>query len=243
MMDCDAYSKWVDIQLLKNLTADSTINALRRIFKYVGLPRSIVTDNGGNFISEELSTFLKNNFVTHIFTPPGHHSSNGLVERMIQTFKNYIRKQEADSMERMVNSFCLYINTTFTVSGAIPADFVFLQTPRTRLSVVCTEFKPVESKVPAIIRIENKPPVPSAVARPCGTNTYVDERDRLVHRADITRDKSACPENQVPSEENAKKPEEVSLEDSDREVCSSAEHPVLRRSTRTRVEPDRLRYT
>lgn len=70
-----------------------------------------------------------------------------------------------------MNSFCLYTNITFTVACSIPANFVFLQTLRTRLSVICTEFRPAENKIPALIRVENKIPKPSAVTRPCGTNT------------------------------------------------------------------------
>ena len=86
----DSFSKWVDIQYLKDLSAASLANTLRRIFKYVGLPTTLISDNGTNFTSKEFLKYLLDNYVHHVFTPPGHHASNGQVERVIQeldTFK------------------------------------------------------------------------------------------------------------------------------------------------------------
>lgn len=42
----DAYSRWIDVQYLRNLSSEETIAAMRRIFKYIGLVRAIVSDNG-----------------------------------------------------------------------------------------------------------------------------------------------------------------------------------------------------
>ena len=236
LLFCDAHSKWVDVQLINDVSTDSAIKALRRTFKYVGLPNAIVTDNGASFSSAKFAEFLKNNFITHIFTPPGHHSSNGLVERMVQTFKNYIKKNHVGPFENVVSSFCLYTNTTFTSEGAVPADFVFIRTPRTRLSAQCTEFKSKESPVPVLVRVENKLPSPATITRPCGTNTYLDQRERLVHRSDITSmaeqdkpDSSASNGNDVPS----------AFPDCESE---KTDVPVLRRSARSRKPPDRLTY-
>ena len=79
----DSFSKWVDIQYLKDLSAASLTNTLRRIFKYVGLPTTLVSDNSTNFTSKVFLKYLLDNCIHHVFMPPGHHASNGQVEHII----------------------------------------------------------------------------------------------------------------------------------------------------------------
>ena len=46
----DAYSKWIEVQEMgSNTTASKTIEVMRRIFSYHGLPQRLVTDNGPQF--------------------------------------------------------------------------------------------------------------------------------------------------------------------------------------------------
>ena len=47
----------------------------------------MVSDNGLQFVLAEFQTFVKKNGIKHIRCAPYHPSSNGLVERFIQTFK------------------------------------------------------------------------------------------------------------------------------------------------------------
>ena len=42
-------------------------------------------DNGPQFVSEELESFLRRNGVRHIHTSPYHPASNGAAERLVQT--------------------------------------------------------------------------------------------------------------------------------------------------------------
>ena len=133
----DAYSKWVDIQPLSSLSSQSAIHALRQTFKYVGLPRCIVSDNGTNFSSIEFDKFLEDNYIRHIRTPPGHHQSNGQAEVVIQNFKFALQK--STDKERTVIAFCLHHNTTPNSRGSVPNSFIFQQHLRTRISALCTE--------------------------------------------------------------------------------------------------------
>ena len=48
----DDYSKWVDVQVF-DLSASATTCALRRIFKYVGLPKMLVSDSRTNLVAVE----------------------------------------------------------------------------------------------------------------------------------------------------------------------------------------------
>ncbi|CAB4033162.1 hypothetical protein ETSY2_42270 [Paramuricea clavata] len=49
----DAYSKWLEIHVMKSTTSTATIEKLREIFATHGLPKTVVSDSGTNFSSGE----------------------------------------------------------------------------------------------------------------------------------------------------------------------------------------------
>ena len=55
----DAYSKWIEVEVVKSMDAQSIVKILRKLFSVHGLPRVVVSDNGPGFASEELNEFLK----------------------------------------------------------------------------------------------------------------------------------------------------------------------------------------
>ena len=57
----DSYSKWLEVFSMNSMTAGKTIERLRSLFARYGLPEILVSDNGGQFTSEEFSKFLKKN--------------------------------------------------------------------------------------------------------------------------------------------------------------------------------------
>lgn len=88
----DSYSKWFEAEIMPSMSSEAVIASLRKIFASQGLPDVLVSDNGRNFTSREFNTFLKNNGIKHLYSPPYHPASNGQIERAIQTFKNKLRK-------------------------------------------------------------------------------------------------------------------------------------------------------
>ena len=62
------------------------------IFATHGLPDLLVSDNASAFTSEDFQVFCARNGTRHVTTAPGHPSSNGLVERSVQTFKLSLQK-------------------------------------------------------------------------------------------------------------------------------------------------------
>jgi transposase InsO family protein len=83
----DAHTKWIEALPMYSTTAQATIKAMRNLFARFGVPVTVVTDNGSQFISEEFFTFLAQNGVKYLQTPPKHPASNGLAERAVQTLK------------------------------------------------------------------------------------------------------------------------------------------------------------
>ena len=76
----DNYSRYVEIQVMKP-TTDKVIASLKRMFLTHGLPISIVTDNGPQFISDEFRKFMENESIQHRITTPLWPQANGEIER------------------------------------------------------------------------------------------------------------------------------------------------------------------
>ena len=87
LLTIDAHSKWMDIHCVKSATSSLTIDTMKSTFASHSLPEILVSDNGSNFVSSELKSFLQKNGMKHITSAPYHPRTNGLVARMVQTFK------------------------------------------------------------------------------------------------------------------------------------------------------------
>ena len=53
------YSRYMEVEVLRSTTADKIIASLKKIFLTRGLPVSITTDNGPQFISEDFRKFVE----------------------------------------------------------------------------------------------------------------------------------------------------------------------------------------
>ena len=53
----DAYSKWIDVQIVPSTSAEATIAALRPIFSTFGLPQQLVSDNGTGLLVLSFKSF------------------------------------------------------------------------------------------------------------------------------------------------------------------------------------------
>ena len=71
----DAYSKWMEVEIVNSATAQVTIEHLK------------ATDNETCFTSSEFQEFAQRSNIGHLQTAPYHPSSNGLAEHAVQTFK------------------------------------------------------------------------------------------------------------------------------------------------------------
>ena len=52
----------------------------------MGIPETLVTDNGPQFTSEVFQSFMKDNGRRHINGAPYHPATNGLAERLVGSF-------------------------------------------------------------------------------------------------------------------------------------------------------------
>ncbi|XP_059201274.1 uncharacterized protein K02A2.6-like [Centropristis striata] len=144
MIVVDAYSKWLEVFRMSQITSQATVTRLRRLFASYGLPEQIVTDNATTFTSEEFQTFVKQNGILHTTSAPGHPATNGLAERYVQTFKTGMQKLANITVnidDRLSLFLMQYRTTPNCTTGQSPADLFLHRHVRTRLDFLkpCTK--------------------------------------------------------------------------------------------------------
>ena len=133
----DAYSRWMEIHETHTSTSAATIHLLRRSFASLGLPEVIVSDNATAFTSSEFKDFLNRNGIRHILTPPYHPSSNGLVERSVQTFKEGLKRLKKGSLATRLTRFLFkYRITPHSSTGVSPAELMYGRKLRSPLDLL-----------------------------------------------------------------------------------------------------------
>ena len=133
----DSHSKWVEVHVTTSATTATTIDKLQTSFAALGLPEVVISDNGPAFCSDEFRSFMKQNGIQHVKTPPYHPASNGLAERYVQVFKDGMRKSTGGSIESRIAKFLSrYRTTPQSTTGTTPAELMFGRKLRTRLDLL-----------------------------------------------------------------------------------------------------------
>lgn len=97
----DHYTHWPEVFPVKDQTASTVANIIvNEIFPRYGFPKSLVSDQGTNFMSE-LSTELYNIMNTKKLTTTAYHpQTNGMVERFNGTLKRMLERYARYNPER-----------------------------------------------------------------------------------------------------------------------------------------------
>ncbi|XP_024867653.1 uncharacterized protein K02A2.6-like [Temnothorax curvispinosus] len=138
----DAYSRWPEIYITKDMTTATTIQICRRIFSQFGLPKVLVSDSGRQFTAHEFRNFMKENGIFHKFSPSYHPATNGMAERYVRTVKQSLRalhwQGTNEEKDIMLCKFLLqYRITPHSVTNKPPATlFLNRNNLRTRLDLL-----------------------------------------------------------------------------------------------------------
>ena len=101
----DAYSKYPCIHPTTSTSSKSTTAILEQEFAHFGYPHTLVTDNATTFMSQEFQAWCKQRGIVHLTGAPYHPATNGAAERLIQSFKQALRKS---SLPPKVEEFLLH---------------------------------------------------------------------------------------------------------------------------------------
>ncbi|KAI5611825.1 hypothetical protein C0J50_11790, partial [Silurus asotus] len=123
----DAHSKWPEVAIMKSTSAEKTIEKLEEMFSRFGSPVQLVSDNGPQFTSHEMATFLQANGVQHITSSPYHPATNGFAERFVQTMKHALKVSIGQgTFHQRLHSFLLfYRSTPHATTKVSPAFLLF----------------------------------------------------------------------------------------------------------------------
>ncbi|XP_058817493.1 uncharacterized protein K02A2.6-like [Topomyia yanbarensis] len=133
----DYFSRFTEIIVMKQTTAKRTIEALHETFCRFGVPESIKSDNGPQFISEELQQFCSEYGIELRKTTPYWPQANGEVERANRTILKHLKiSQESSNSDWMwdLRTFLLMFNSTpHATTGLAPSSLMFGRILRDKL--------------------------------------------------------------------------------------------------------------
>ncbi|UYV63562.1 K02A2.6-like, partial [Cordylochernes scorpioides] len=136
---CDCYSKYPEISLLQNLTAQEVISRLKSIFARHGTPETVRSDNGPQFqkvLGSEFSKFSKEWSFKHITSSPKFPQSNGFIEAIIKNIKQSFKKEEDCYLTLQAN------RTMPLESGYSPAELLMGRRLRTSVPAIESSLMP-----------------------------------------------------------------------------------------------------
>ena len=116
----DYFSRFITVhELLDSSNSGAIIRTLEELFCTLGIPNTIVSDNGPQFVSEEMTKFLRKWDISHLTSSPRFPQSNGEAERAVRTVKGLMNKNT-----NLASALCMYRDTPLS-NGCSPAQLLF----------------------------------------------------------------------------------------------------------------------
>lgn len=150
----DYFSRYLEVEFMRTITADATIKALRPRFVKYGNPTSITLDNGRQFCSEKFKQFCDTLKIKLNFTTPYWPQANGEVERQNRTILKRLKiaYNTHKDLEREMDDFLtMYYTTPHSSTGKTPIEAMGRP--------------PIRTKIPRIGDIEDMAPFTDFVDR------------------------------------------------------------------------------
>lgn len=125
----DYFSRFTEVIIMKQITAQLTVKALHETFCRFGMPESIKTDNGPQFISSDLQAFCKQFGIQHRRTTPYWPQANGEVERINRSIGKRLKisnETAGADWQWDLRTFVLMHNSTpHSTTGVAPSILMF----------------------------------------------------------------------------------------------------------------------
>ncbi|CAG2207854.1 unnamed protein product [Mytilus edulis] len=142
---------YLEVHKLHGTTSTTVINKLKGTFSRLGIPETVVSDNGPQYSSQEFSEFANKWDFKHVTSSPHYPQSNGLAEKTVQTVKNMFNKCKKDGKDPYVA--LLEYRTTPLDIGYTPSQLLMCRKLRSVLPTTLEELVP---KTPIYNEVQNK---------------------------------------------------------------------------------------
>ena len=204
---CEAFSRWLHVEPVTNISALNIIRVLFGIFTMWGtLPETLVSDNGPPFDSAEFLEFCTKFHITSKRIVPYHPESNCLGEKGVHIAKSGLKKlfplkttpdspsESPEEVRHIINKFLFdYKNIPTTATNKSPNELLLSFKPRTLLSILNPAINP-SSSLPLSkfnegelvdVRFSKKHPIAQGrIVRIIGPNRYIVDfagTQKIVH--------------------------------------------------------------
>lgn len=95
----DYHSRFIEVDRLRSTTTSAVIHKLKALFARLGIPETVVSDNGPCYSSSEFRRFAQDWDFNHVTSSPTYPQSNGLAEKAVQTAKSLLEKAKMDKKD------------------------------------------------------------------------------------------------------------------------------------------------
>jgi transposase InsO family protein len=96
----DKYSKWIEARPITKLRAEQAVSFFTDIIHRLGVPNSIITDNGSQFTSKKFLEFCDNYHIRVDWAAVTHPQTNGQVERANRMILQGLRPRIFDRLNK-----------------------------------------------------------------------------------------------------------------------------------------------
>ena len=131
------------MEITTSFTAAHTRRMLDKIFATHGLPFSVTSDNGPQFVSKELREYLHENGIIHRKVTPRWAQANREVERQNRSMLKVMKIAQGQGKNwrnELIKYLLAYRTTPHSSTGISPAELLFGRKLRTKLP----ELRPCE---------------------------------------------------------------------------------------------------
>ena len=131
----DSYSKYPCIHATTSTSTKCTTELLEQDFAHFGYPHTIVSDNATTFMSDEFKVWCRERGITHLTGAPYHPATNGAAERLVQTFKQALKKSSLPPRAAL-QEFLMQYRRTPLASGYSPSELLNGRQIRTKIDTL-----------------------------------------------------------------------------------------------------------
>lgn len=131
----DYGSRYPEVLPLASSISTAVREKLIEVFARFGLPSTLVSDNGPQFVSDEMAKFLHRLGISHVKSSPRYPQSNGMVERLHRLVRERLRglRPTIPFSHRLQQVLMDIRNSRNRMLGTTPSEALFNRVLRTRL--------------------------------------------------------------------------------------------------------------
>ncbi|CAI5683364.1 unnamed protein product [Oreochromis niloticus] len=135
----DYFSKWPEVAFAPRADAATIIQFLSVVFSREGNPKTLISDNGSQFLSAEFADFLKSRGIQHLRSSVYYPRANGEVERFNRCVKDCLQTAsiQGQPWKSFLRTYLMdYRATPHSTTGVSPSELLHGRRMRTKLQVM-----------------------------------------------------------------------------------------------------------